>query len=157
MVGKIIAVSDLVIEILLNNDDKVIIKDILVANYKDREYRFEVVEISGFVAKAIALDSVIYLKKGIPLYKKNTSLDIEYSDQILGKVDRVLPIISPINHIIKSQAGFFLLVFCPLVTVIVLEPVFKFLVPVPLIVASVSLAIAPTDIDCLENGTVPIL
>ena len=71
MVGKIIAVSDLVIEILLNNDDKVIIKDILVANYKDREYRFEVVEISGFVAKAIALDSVIYLKKGIPLYKKN--------------------------------------------------------------------------------------
>ena len=86
MVGKIIAVSDLVIEILLNNDDKVIIKDILVANYKDREYRFEVVEISGFVAKAIALDSVIYLKKGIPLYKKNDSLDIEYSDQILGKV-----------------------------------------------------------------------
>ena len=86
MVGKIIAVSDLVIEILLNNDDKVIIKDILVANYKDREYRFEVVEISGFIAKAIALDSVIYLKKGIPLYKKNDSLDIEYSDQILGKV-----------------------------------------------------------------------
>ena len=99
MVGKIIAVSDLVIEILLNNDDKVIIKDILVANYKDREYRFEVVEISGFVAKAIALDSVIYLKKGIPLYKKNDSLDIEYSDQILGKVfDSYGNIISNANY-----------------------------------------------------------
>ena len=43
------------------------------------------------------------------------------SDQILGKVDMVLPIITPINHIIKSQAGFFVLVFCPLVIVIVLE------------------------------------
>ena len=43
------------------------------------------------------------------------------ADQILGKIDRVLPIISPVNHIIKSQAGFFLLVFCPLVIVIVLE------------------------------------
>ena len=43
------------------------------------------------------------------------------SDQILGKVEMVLPIITPINHIIKSQAGFFILVFCPLVIVIVLE------------------------------------
>ena len=43
------------------------------------------------------------------------------ADQILGKVQGVLPIITPINHIVKSQAGFFLLVFCPLVIVIVLE------------------------------------
>lgn len=43
------------------------------------------------------------------------------ADQILGKVVSVLPVITPINHIIKSQAGFFLLVFCPLVIVIVLE------------------------------------
>jgi len=42
-------------------------------------------------------------------------------DQILGKVQGVLPIITPINHIVKSQVGFFLLVFCPLVIVIVLE------------------------------------
>ena len=86
MVGKIIAVSDLVIKVLLNDDAKVIIKDILIANCHDREYKFEVVEISGFTAKAIALDSVLYLKKGIPLYKKTGVLDIEYSDQILGKV-----------------------------------------------------------------------
>ena len=86
MVGKIIAVSDLVVKILLNEDAKVIIKDILIANYKDKEYRFEVVELSGFTATAIALDSVIYLKKGIPLYKQSDVLSIEYSDQILGKV-----------------------------------------------------------------------
>ena len=59
-----------------------------------------------------------YITKGVA----NDISDPEITaDQILGKVDRVLPIISPINHIIKSQAGFFLLVFCPLVTVIVLE------------------------------------
>ena len=86
MVGKIIAVSDLVVKILLNEDAKVIIKDILVANYMNKEYKFEVVELFGFTATAIALDSVIYLKKGIPLYKQSDVLNIEYSDQILGKV-----------------------------------------------------------------------
>lgn len=86
MVGKIIAVSDLVIKVLLDEDAKVIIKDILVANYRDTEYKFEVVEISGFIAKAIALDDVLYLKKGIPLYKQDSTLSIEYSDKILGKV-----------------------------------------------------------------------
>lgn len=86
MVGKIIAVSDLVIKVLLDEDAKVIIKDILIAKYRDTEYRFEVVEISGFIAKAIALDDVLYLKKGIPLYKQNSTLSIEYSDKILGKV-----------------------------------------------------------------------
>ena len=86
MVGKIIAVSDLVIKVLLNEDAKVIIKDILIAKYRDTEYKFEVVEISGFIAKAIALDDVLYLKKGIPLYKQERTLSIEYSDKILGKV-----------------------------------------------------------------------
>lgn len=86
MVGKIIAVSDLIVKVLLNESAKVIIKDILIARYNDREYKFEVVEITGFVAKAIALDDVLYLKKGIPLYKESGVLAIEYSDNILGKV-----------------------------------------------------------------------
>ena len=42
-------------------------------------------------------------------------------DQILGKVVGIVPVITQLNHIVKSQAGFFLLVFCPLVLVIVLE------------------------------------
>lgn len=42
-------------------------------------------------------------------------------NQILGKVVGVVPIITPLNHIVKTQLGFFLLVFCPLVIVIVLE------------------------------------
>ena len=42
-------------------------------------------------------------------------------DQVLGKVDSVVPIITPINHVIKNKYGFFFLVFCPLVLVICLE------------------------------------
>ncbi|MBQ8132494.1 MAG: signal peptidase I [Bacilli bacterium] len=41
--------------------------------------------------------------------------------QIFGKVVGIVPIITPINHIVKTQLGFFLCVFCPLVFVIVLE------------------------------------
>lgn len=40
---------------------------------------------------------------------------------ILGKITGKLPIISPINHVLRNQYGFFFLVFFPLVLVIVLE------------------------------------
>lgn len=43
------------------------------------------------------------------------------ADQILGKVEGVMPVITQINHAVKSQVGFFLLVFVPLVLVIALE------------------------------------
>ncbi len=86
MIGKIIAVSDLSVDILLNDAESVRVKDILHANYHDTEYNFEVVSIDEFVAKTISLDSVIYLKKGIPVYKELGILSIEYSDAILGKV-----------------------------------------------------------------------
>lgn len=41
--------------------------------------------------------------------------------QILGKVVGVVPVISQINHAVKSQVGFFFLIFCPIVIVISLE------------------------------------
>ena len=86
MIGKIVAVSDLTISVLLDENALVHIKDIVIANYRDREYKFEIEEINGIYAKALALDDVMYLKKGIPLYKTDGILSIEYSDQILGKV-----------------------------------------------------------------------
>lgn len=42
-------------------------------------------------------------------------------DQILGKVEGKLIFINEVNHVIKSNVGFFFLVFCPLVLVICLE------------------------------------
>lgn len=42
-------------------------------------------------------------------------------DQILGKVVGKVPVITNINHIIKSQKGFFLLIFCPIILITILE------------------------------------
>jgi len=86
MVGKIIAVSDLSIKILLDDVSKVKVNDILYADYRNFTYKFEVVEINGNVAKTIAFDNVMYLKKGIPVYRSEDKLAIEYSDNILGRV-----------------------------------------------------------------------
>ena len=41
--------------------------------------------------------------------------------QVLGQVIEVVPIITPINHILKNIFGFFFLIFLPLVFIIVLE------------------------------------
>ncbi len=41
--------------------------------------------------------------------------------QVLGKVTGIIPIITQINHLVRSQLGFFSLIFCPLVVIIVLE------------------------------------
>ena len=41
--------------------------------------------------------------------------------QVLGKVVGVVPIVSQVNHIINTQAGFFFLIFCPLVIVIMVD------------------------------------
>ena len=86
MIGKIISVSDLSVGVLLNDTSKIAVKDVLYANHNGRNYSFEVVEINGSVVKTIALDDVLYLKKGIPVYLKDDRLSIEYSDEILGKV-----------------------------------------------------------------------
>lgn len=86
MIGSIISVSDLNVKILLDKADSVVVGDLLEANYKDNKYLFEIAEINENIAKAIAFDNVIYLKKGIPVNKTNKNLSIEYSDKILGKV-----------------------------------------------------------------------
>ncbi|MBQ6539083.1 MAG: signal peptidase I [Bacilli bacterium] len=42
-------------------------------------------------------------------------------EQVLGRVVEVIPIITPINHILKNIFGFFFLIFLPLVLIICLE------------------------------------
>ncbi len=86
MVGTIIAISDLSIKALLTNPQDISIGDIMVANYNNFIYKFEVVEINGYIAKLVSFESVIGLKKGIELQKYDEGLSIEYSDNILGKV-----------------------------------------------------------------------
>jgi F-type H+-transporting ATPase subunit beta len=52
----------------------------------DRRVSFEVAQIAGGIAKAIPLTSVNGLKKGMDVYLLPKGIEIEYSDNILGKV-----------------------------------------------------------------------
>lgn len=85
MIGKIIAISELNVQILLS-DTHIKVKDILSATVGSREYLFEVAEIHDTIALSIPLDTVIGLRKGTTVTKKSDGLQIAYHDQILGKV-----------------------------------------------------------------------
>lgn len=84
-IGKIVAISDLNVKVLINNND-IKINDILYTNLNGIERSFEVVEINDMIATTIPFESVIGLKKGVELQKKENGLEIQYSDEILGRV-----------------------------------------------------------------------
>lgn len=86
MVGKMLAISDLSVKVLLDKPNSVAIGDVLIAKFNNQTYKFEVVEVDGNIAKTIAFDNVMYLRKGIPLVKSSEKLSIEYSDQLLGRI-----------------------------------------------------------------------
>lgn len=81
MVGKILSVSNLKVEIFLNQT-QVKIRDILVE--KQSGQRFEVQEINGVIAYAIPFESVKGLKKGLEVELADHGIEMPYSDQILG-------------------------------------------------------------------------
>lgn len=84
--GKIISVSELNIEILLN-ESSVKKRDILyTVDQKGNRRRFEVAETAGRIAVAVPFESVFGLKKGMDLEIEPQGLSAEYSDQVLGHV-----------------------------------------------------------------------
>ena len=85
VVGKVISIFDISIEAILSNTD-VSIGDILEVEDKDKKYRFDVVEIHNISATCVSLDSTHGLKKGSDIKKISSSLEIEYSDKILGRL-----------------------------------------------------------------------
>ena len=85
-VGKIIAISDLNVRVLLF-DNKVQLKDIL--SYTDEtgnKHRFEVIQIDESIATTIPFENVMGLKKGLDLELEEGGLQAYYSDDTLGKV-----------------------------------------------------------------------
>ena len=86
MANKIIAISDINVQIYSELSQEFKIGDILVANDGDKSYRFDVVEISNNTITSIPLSSVIGLKRNLEVTKLSSGLSIEYSDQILGRV-----------------------------------------------------------------------
>ena len=84
-IGKIVFISELNVQILLNGE-KVKYHDILSADKKGKKLYFEVTEEDGNIVSAVPFQSVVGLKKGVEVYKSDNVLDIQYNDEILGKV-----------------------------------------------------------------------
>ena len=85
VVGKVISIFDISIEVILS-DSNVSIGDILEVEQNDVKYQFEVVEINNISATCVSLDSTRGLKKGSDIKKVSSSLEIEFSDKILGRL-----------------------------------------------------------------------
>lgn len=85
-IGKIISVSELNVEILLNEASLKRREVIYTIDQHEEMHKFEIAEVQGNIANAIPFDSVHGLKKGMDLYKVEEGLAIEYSDKILGHV-----------------------------------------------------------------------
>lgn len=85
VVGKIINISELSVKVLLI-DGNVQLRDILVSNFNDKTYKFEVVEINENIASLLPFNKVTGLKKGIDVELEEGGLQVEYSPNILGRV-----------------------------------------------------------------------
>jgi len=83
VVGKIISIFDVSITIILSSND-LVVGDIL--STEDGKYEFEIVKIDSVQATCITLKSNHGLKKGAKLIKKSDGIEMEYSDQTLGRV-----------------------------------------------------------------------
>lgn len=106
-------------------NDVIIVKDI---NYKDLKVGDDIAYYGENMGhrNMIISHKIIYISDDYNTFKtKGIANEIEdppiKKELILGKITGTLPIISPINHILRNQFGFFFLVFFPLVFVIVLE------------------------------------
>ncbi len=84
VVGKIITISDISVEVILS-DNNIKIGDILVLTDND-DYSFEVVSINNISATCISLGTTRGLRKGSEVKRKSSGIEIEYSDNILGRV-----------------------------------------------------------------------
>ncbi len=86
IIGRIISIFELNVRILLEDDAKVNIDEVLYCEQNGQRYRFEVVNIDENIISTIPFSGVIGLKKGLEIYKMSNELDIEYSDNIIGRV-----------------------------------------------------------------------
>lgn len=85
VVGIIVAISDLNVKVLMSSNN-LKINDILYTIIDGKKRTFEIVEINEMIATTIPFENVIGLKKGVRLLKEERGLEIQYSDEILGRV-----------------------------------------------------------------------
>ncbi len=85
-IGKIIAVSDVSVEIFAYEGTKCEYRDLLYADLNNKRYRFEVQSVEGSIITAISFERCVGLKRGIEVTKGEGGISAEYSDELLGKV-----------------------------------------------------------------------
>lgn len=85
-VAKIISISDLNVKILLLEKNLKIADILYLIDENKNKIRFEIVEIDSEIGYMIPFESVRGLKKGLELYLEEGGLQIQYSDEILGKI-----------------------------------------------------------------------
>lgn len=85
LAGKIISVSDLLVEVLLSGV-QVKKRDMMYAVKGEKTYHFEVEDIEGNIASLVPFSNVAGLSRGTEVYKAEEGLQMEYSDAILGRV-----------------------------------------------------------------------
>ena len=85
MIGKVIAISELNVRVLVE-EGKIHIRDVLCTEIRGKRVAFEVAEEDGNMVSAIPLHSVMGLKKGAPIYKMEDNLSMQYNEELLGKV-----------------------------------------------------------------------
>ncbi len=86
LIGRILSISELSVKIFLEDQAKVNISELLYCDVLGQRYIFEIVNIDENIISTIPFISVIGLKKGLEVYKYSSELDIEYSDNIIGRV-----------------------------------------------------------------------
>jgi F-type H+-transporting ATPase subunit beta len=84
-IGKIISISNLNVQVLLDKSD-VSMRSALCTYLDGQRVTFEVAQVAGGIARAVPLSSVNGLRKGMDVFLLPRGIEIEYSDNILGRV-----------------------------------------------------------------------
>lgn len=85
MIGNIIEISSLHVKVFLTSND-VKVRDVLRTYHDDKIYRFEVQDINGTIASAIAFQKNDGLKRGLEVELEPRGIEAEYSEAALGKL-----------------------------------------------------------------------
>lgn len=85
-IGKIIAVSELNVQVLISGETNIQLQDVLYTELNGHRISFEVVEADGNVLSSVPFTSVNGLKKGLDVWLAPGGLRMQYNNEILGKV-----------------------------------------------------------------------
>lgn len=86
MVGKIISVSDINVQVYVDDPSKISTSSVLYCENNGKKVKLEVVELNNCIATTIPFESVIGMRKGLEVYLEEAGITIEYSKEMLGHI-----------------------------------------------------------------------